>query len=158
MNLGIYAEILYSPILSIITQFEYSQKGFGEKLTLFIDEGVPQNAPTVTLYDRLDYLSVPILAKFSMASSAMKPTLLLGPRFDFLVGEKLGRPGPDPVYDKFKKPVFGATAGVGVEPDFGLPINLSLEARYNFDIMTSYSTPDLTIRNNALDIWIGVGF
>ena len=153
-NFGVYAEWFDLPIISIVTQLEYSQRGFGDNF-LYTDETGPQSGKILTLYDRLDYLSVPLLAKFSTTFAPIKPYALLGPRFDILIGRKADIPGEDILYDNFKKPVLGGTVGIGAELNSGLPVTLSLEARYNFDLMDSYSNPNLSVQNNTFDLWIG---
>jgi Outer membrane protein beta-barrel domain len=155
IDVGLYAEWLNNPFLSIVTQLEYCQRGSGENYT-YTNESTPDIGTTVTLYDRLDYLSVPVLAKFSMLSEPIRPYALLGPRLDFLVGEQTNQPGLKALYHNFREPVVGGTVGLGGEFNSGLPVVLSVEGRYNFDLTTSYSNQVLTVRNNAFDIWIGV--
>ncbi len=155
INVGVYAEWLNNPLFSIVSQLEYCQRGSGERYA-YTNESAPGGATIVTLYDRLDYLSVPVLAKFSMLSDPIRPYALIGPRLDFLVGENINQPGPHALYHDFKEPVVGGTVGVGTEIRPGLPIVLSVEGRYDFDLTASYSNGALTVRNNAFDLWIGV--
>ena len=152
INLAAYAEWLNLPFVSIITQIEYAQRGAGSPYFRIDAPG------SFISYDRFDYLSVPLLLKVAIPGRAMTPYVCGGPRVDFLLGHKSDMDFYPNYYDNFKKSVLGVSAGCGVELTSLVPVALLIEARYNFDLADSYNTQDLTIRNNSVDLWLGIGF
>ena len=118
----------------------------------------PNPIGTKTLFSRLDYVSVPVLAKLRLQTGLFSPYILVGPRIDFFLGYKSDEDAFNAVYDKFKKTTLGGSAGIGVQIASLLPVSLIAEARYNFDFADSYETDLLKVRNNAVDFWLGVAF
>lgn len=156
-NVGAFAEWLDAPMFSILTQVEYAQRGIGQVFVVTGPNG-PDPIGTKTLYSRLDYLSVPVLAKLTLHSGLFSPYIMAGPRADFFLGYTSDENASNSVYDKFKKTSFGGSAGVGVQITSILPVTLLAEGRYNFDFADSYQTDLLKIRNNAFDFWLGIAF
>ncbi|MBM4159991.1 MAG: PorT family protein [Ignavibacteria bacterium] len=154
-NIGAFVEWFDIPYLSAISQIEYAQRGVGEEF--IITGSDPTTAGTKHVYTRLDYLSVPILAKPILPMGMVSPYLLVGPRADFLLHYQKNLP-LEGFYKDFKKTAIGGTIGVGVESSSLLPIRLSVESRYNFDISNSFDNGFAKVRNNAFDFWLGVGF
>ena len=154
-NIGAFAEWLNNPFFSVITQLEYSQRGVGEDY--YITGNDPTPIGTETLYGRLDYISLPIMAKIAFPIAFASPYLLIGPRADFLLGYQKNQPF-EGFYDTFKKTTFGGVLGLGIESNSLLPVGLSAEFRYNTDFSDSFDNGFTKIRNNAFDIWLGVAF
>lgn len=152
---GAYVEWLNFPSFSIVTQIEYAQRGMGQEF-IVTDESGPEPKGIITLYSRLDYLSLPLLAKVKFPAEPVSPYLLAGPRIDYFLGGSSDRDLF--TYDDFKKTTVGGSVGVGAATTTLLPVDALIEIRYNFDLTDSYSTQNLKIRNNAYDLWLGVGF
>ena len=156
-NAAIFAEWLNLPFISIITQCEYAQRGMGMDFNRTNSTG-PTIIDTYTNYNRVDYFSIPIFAKFTLPVAPIDPYILIGPRIDFLLGYHSDQNAFDGVYDSFSKTMTGASFAIGVDLKSVIPIALFIEARYNIDFKDSYSTQYLTVRNNSFDVWLGFAF
>ena len=154
-NASVFVEWLDLPFFSIVTQVEYAQRGRGVELILTGPSG-PEEIGRITLYDRLDYLSIPLFAKITFPTGTISPYLSLGPRLDFLLGYK-SELNSSSIYDNFRKTNVGGTVGIGAEIVNLLPIRLTLEVRYNLDFRDSFSSQFLRVRNNSFDLWLGAG-
>jgi hypothetical protein len=154
VNAAIYAEWLNVPFFSVITQIEYAQRGFTEQL--YFTEDASSNDRTTTRDNRVDYLSLPILLKASASTGDISPYILIGPRLDAYLGYHDKFNEPNSMYDRFKKTIWGGSAGVGIDFRSLIPVSVSLEVRYNVDFIDSYNDGTIKIRNNAYDFWLGV--
>jgi hypothetical protein len=161
-NVAVYAEWLNLPFLSLITQIEYAQRGVGIpylRITTYdrmINVATTDNSPVS--YNRLDYISIPVLVKLSLPEKVLSPYIVCGPRCDFLLAYKEDHDFLSSTYDKFKKVLLGGSAGFGLELNSVLPVGMVLEARYNFDLSDSFRSTYLNVRNNSFDVWLGVVF
>jgi hypothetical protein len=149
-NIAAFAEWLNVPFFSVVSQIEYAQRGANLKY--------PLPGGWSSTDGRLDYLTIPILAKVTLPIGSGSPYLLAGPRADFLFNYRDVeiQMNTNPFYSDFKKVMFGGSIGVGVQTGSLLPIALLAELRYNFDFLDSYNNDYLKVRNNAFDIWVGV--
>jgi hypothetical protein len=153
-NAAVFVEWFSVPYFSLVTQCEYNQRGMR---TAFAQTGsVLTIIGSFTNYNRVDYLSIPVFAKLAIPLYPVSPYLLIGPRFDFLLGYKSDDNIFNVVYDKFSKSTAGASFAFGVDLKELLQIAILVEARYNIDMKDSYSTQYLKMRNNAFDIWLGL--
>ena len=154
-GIALYAEWFNLQVISIVSQIEYTQRGIGEEIAI-----TGPNGPTIIRTEvrdkRLDYLSIPILAKTSVPFGNVTPYILIGPRIDFLLGYRDEFIVGNSIYQDFKKTMFGGTIGTGFALADLLPTTISVEFRYNIDLGDSYDTSLLKVRNNAYDIWVGV--
>ncbi|MCL4510100.1 MAG: PorT family protein [Bacteroidetes bacterium] len=154
-NVAAFAEWLNFPFFSVISQIEYDQRG--TKLEYFVrgDSGPIAKAST---NGRLDYLSLPILAKITILNGPLSPYLIAGPRVDFIAGHNDVEIQPNmyPLYSNFRNTMLGWSMGVGLQTGSLLPVTLLAELRYNVDFFDSYNNDNVRIRNNALDVWLGV--
>lgn len=155
-NFAVFAEWLDIPFFSVVTQIEYAQRGMGEEFVLTGPDS-PEEIGRTAKYNRLDYLSIPLLAKFIIPMQIISPLIIIGPRFDILLGYKSDDGLNNSVYDSFKRTNFGGTIGIGGQTIDLLPVQIILELRYNFDFSDSYSTQYLKVKNSSFDIWLGVG-
>lgn len=155
LNAGVFIENVINSYYSIRAQMEYSQRGMGIEL-IRTSINSPEGTGTFIDYHRVDYVSLPVLFKFSYSENAVQPFIIIGPRIDYLIG--YSSVGFQPIYDKFKKIVIGSSIGLGIESISFLPIDLTMSLRYNFDHTDAYNTELLKVRNNAYDLWLGVFF
>ena len=156
-NAGISAEwTLKNAPFAVLSQLEYCQRGMSAAI-MYSDPPYSDTGPFFYKwsYFRLDYLSLPVLGKFSLEVAPINPYLLIGPRLDFLVGRRLDL-GYENVYNNLHTVVFGGSVGIGLESNSIFTNNIIIEARYNFDLSNSYRTYSSTVFNNAFDIWLGV--
>jgi hypothetical protein len=154
-GVGVYAEWLNVPFISILTQIEYIQRGSREGFAVTGPDG-PTVLRTDVLDRRLDYLSIPILFKAFTPLGSVTPYVLVGPRLDLLLGYRDETASDYSVFQDFRKTSFGGTVGAGFDVADLLPVKFSVEFRTNIDFGDSYNTEFLKIRNSAYDIWIGV--
>ena len=109
-NAGGFVEYWFSPMIAIQVNVLYNQKGIGINGDLdetIIEQGIPVNV-TVDAEEtvKLSYLSLPILVKVAFGESNIKPYLVAGPEFSFLMSAK----------DEAKATAEGEAQGVTVGP------------------------------------------
>ncbi|MGB8658435.1 MAG: porin family protein [Candidatus Zixiibacteriota bacterium] len=150
-DLGVFAEWFDSPVFSLSTEAHYVQKGMIEEVPRIDEFGFPMS-PSKDDH-RIDYLSIPVLAKISVKGKHISPYLVFGPRFDFLLGNKSKT--LKILYDELKNTDEGLTAGVGVETNT-VPLRMLLEFRYSPDFSNAYKTDLWKIRNNSFEILSGL--
>lgn len=155
-NIALYAEWLEIPFFSLITQVEYDQRGYRE--TYYQSAPPPAVYVTKLANQRIDYLSVPLLAKLTFPLCGMQPYIFAGPRLDIKLDYQKTYLGdqPTPPYSEFKANVFGSSVGVGLTFPKLAVLPFLLEFRYNSDFSNSYQTNFSTFKNNAYDVWLGV--
>jgi hypothetical protein len=151
---GVYVELLDVPLVSLVAELQYTQKGMSYSLPLTTESQPLGTGQFSTLSPRVDYLSVPILAKFRLKSPFFTPYLIAGPRVDLLV-HKNGD-GFDAVIDQFKSTDAGGTVGVGAEANIPLPVGILAEIRYNASFRDSFKSELLTVRNHSFDFLVGL--
>jgi hypothetical protein len=146
-----FVEVLDVPIFSIIAEAQYTQKGmqFSPQATVFY--GLPQPD---TFRPRVDYLSVPLLAKVRISSPVFEPYFIAGPRLDFLLSRNSD--GFDPAIDSFVNFEYGGTAGLGVEIGTLPPIHILAEFRYNASMKDAFNNGSFKITNRSFDFMLGV--
>ena len=154
LNISVFAEWFDNPYLTAVTQLEYSQRGTAEA------NQVPTSNNTITeiiAKNRVDYLSVPIFAKFHPIRIFINPYILVGPRVDFLLDKQLQDIGlKNLVYDHLKKAVLGYSMALGIESVSFSEVRVNIEARYNFDFINSFHNDGIELHNNSYDLWFGV--
>jgi hypothetical protein len=134
-DFGISIEWFNLPIFSLLTEAHYVQKGIIEKMPRTNEYGEPMGP--LKFYHRIDYLSIPVLAKLSIKTKHNSPYLVVGPRFDFLLGYKSKT--LKLLYDELKHTNEGLTVGAGVESNT-IPLRMLLEFRYDADVTYTYKT------------------
>jgi hypothetical protein len=157
MGAALFLEWFDLPVISLVTQLEYLPRGMDQQVNVTGPEG-PEVIGTTTIENRLDYLSLPILAKGRLDLGSVTPYALAGVRFDYLLGYDSEYGAFDLVYSAFDKSTIGASVGAGIELNELLPFGLLAEVRYNLDLEDAYSTDLLKVSNNSYDFWIGVTF
>lgn len=154
-NVALTAEWLSHPHFNILTEFHFIQKGMTEK-QIETNESSPNPVGVLTFKNRVNYFSVPVLAKGGFENKAAAFYLFAGPRVDF----KLGHESTflNDVYDNFKTITYGASMGLGAELNVGKDFTPLLEVRYSPDFTDSYSSDLLTVKNQSLQFLVGVKF
>ena len=156
--LGGYITYSLSDIFALQPELQYTMKGAkGEFYSAEYDI-------TIDLTDKLNYLEIPILAKFFVNTrSSVKPSFYAGPAISFLMsakekGEAQGVSAEVDIKDYIKSTDFGLIFGAGT--DF-----LAGSGRITFDIryeMGLSSIDDVSnaadIKNSNLSLMVGYGF
>jgi hypothetical protein len=149
-----YASPDWSHHLSVTTDLNYERKGMRwTATTLTIYDPTPRNE---TFDFHSDYLSIPVMVKYSVRGATVAPYLLAGPRLDVSLGSA-NELGPE---DEYKDTVFGLSAGGGVEIS---QLGLFLEFVYNYDQSSLWEAKyhptgnDIRVKNESFNISIGYG-
>jgi opacity protein-like surface antigen len=150
----VYAELPYSKYLSADAEIQYTQKGMKYSLPVTTASGPDGSGQYYTFSPRIDYISIPILAKLRLPLPMVTPYLVIGPRFDFLISKKAD--GFDATINNFDKMDYGLTVGAGVELNSLFPFGLLAEFRYNPNSYDSYNSQYLSVRNRSMDFFVGV--
>ncbi len=148
VHVGPFVEFLNIPVLSVLVEAHYVQKGFSEEL-LVTTESSPEGIGTRTLSPRIDYLSVPLLAKARLDVGPVSPYVVAGPRFDILLSTKPD--GYDAILNHIKSSDFGLTAGAGVEWAVTPSIRIGAEGRFSPGFQDVFNTPLLKVRNHSFE-------
>ena len=166
VNVALFAEWLTYPYLSLLTQAEYTQRGFAPVFLRAVP--VPDNpgyltSEEVTANTRLDYLSafVPLKVQYPVGTF-LTPFILAGPRLDVLLNQHVGTVDLDgfgPSGFRLRDPnrtQLGLSTGAGITVgDLG-KLSLTLEARYNLDLTDATSSSSVEVKHNAFDVWFGI--
>jgi hypothetical protein len=151
---GVYVEVLDIPLLSFIAEIQYTQKGMTFSVPVTTESQPNGTGQFITMSPRVDYLSVPLLAKLRLPSPIITPYLIAGPRVDLLLFKRAD--GFEAVIDKFESTDFGGTIGLGVELHTLLPVGLLAELRYNPSFRDSFKDEFLSVRNHSFDFLLGL--
>ncbi len=135
--------------LGVETGLYYSQKGSSDE----------SNGTSGTF--KLDYLEVPVLAKFSLGPPGpISPSFVIGPYAGFLLnsefeGENEFGSGTINLDDDTESIDFGFIAGVGVDFNLGLT-KVNVQTRYGYGLVDVFE--DESSKNRALSITAGIMF
>jgi hypothetical protein len=153
---GAFVEFLNMQALSVIFESGYAEKG--RKIT---SEEVAQSSSYPAGLSpgpaggtpKAAYVHIGLLVKMRSGRTGFVPFVVVGPRFDFLVGR-----GDDPshVFDNFKRSDIGASVGGGIDIVPRRSPILSLQARWSPSFSRAFTAPAVTIRNQAVDLILAV--
>jgi hypothetical protein len=147
VNLGAEVEWGFGNYFSMHSDFEYSQRGWKTKAT------DSQSAEKTDL----SYVSIPVLFQFSVPAVIVKPYIQIGPRLDILTKISSDTYG-NSIPKDWSKTLVGGSVAAGAQIQKFHPIIISGTARYNFDFANLSSAQDIKVKNNSLDVWVGVGY
>ena len=105
---------------------------------------------------RIDYVSVPVLLRIDMPVGELPTYLLLGPHFNFKVGqdEVVGK-----YYaDSLESFVFGGTVGFGHQWQLGARLSVMGEFTYRHDFTEAFDIQGTKLSNRAFGLLVGVKF
>ncbi len=155
VDIGLYAEWLDIPVLSLSSEVHYVQKGMKISLPVTTEESPNGTGEYWTRSPRVDYISVPLLVKARFLDGHLLPYVLGGPRVDFLVGTT--GEGFELVIDNLEKVDFGATIGVGIEVNSFDSFHLGMEVRFSPSFTDSYSSSNIKVRNSSMEFLLVAG-
>jgi opacity protein-like surface antigen len=153
VDLGCSVEFLNIPVLSVLVEAHYAQRGFSDEVTVSTVSN-PEGIVRTTLSPRVDYLSLPVLAKVRVDLGNVSPYVVIGPRLDVLLSTK--PEGYDVVLDKLKPTDLGITVGVGVEWTVSQSVRIGAEGAYCPGLRDVYSSDLLTVRNRSYHILLTI--
>jgi len=152
---GIFINLNFGSFTSIRFGVDYVQKGSGIDVLIMTSQYVGQG--TIRFEDRIDYLSINLLATPSLIKvPPISPYLIIGPRVDILISsdtyiETL-------TSDKLKSGIFGASVGAGFKFSIASASSLFVEAVYQPDFSDTFKINTLTIKNKSILISAGLLF
>lgn len=155
-NFGVFIECFDFPTFSLLIEAHYIQKGM--KIDEILCVTITGELDSIRTFDyRVDYLSIPILPKLIIKYKYISPYLIIGPRFDFLIGYKIEDVN-DVVYKNLENFIFGGDIGAGIEISISNFLTSLLEFRYSLDFKNAYKTDLLKVKNKSYEILFGLKF
>ena len=151
VNFAIFIEWFDTSQLTILSQLEYTQRGISSVIN--VNEFGPA---TREITSRLDYLSIFFAGRIRTQAKSVPMFFEIGPRCDLLLGYQTDEGMYETEYQHFKRAILGISMGTGLEFKSLFPNRLTVEARYNIDLIDSFNDHHMKIWNNAIDIWIGL--
>jgi Outer membrane protein beta-barrel domain len=155
LDIGIYSEWFNFPVISILTELHYIQKGCKDEFVVTTMDNPDGIGETRTSTPRIDYISVPILAKIRYNTKPITFYGIVGPRLDILIGKNSYAMGA--VFDDLKKTDFGGTFGIGLELLLKNTYHIGSEFRYSFSSQTIFSNQWLNVKNKSLEFLLVFG-
>ena len=156
-SISAFVELFNFKGFSISPELKYIRKGVGLE-AIYIGSDVPQ--PNLKFNVHHNYLSIPISIVYKMQLGLGTPFIKIAPRYDILLESynDLSSPrNPTSIYDEYKN-VFGGTFSIGFIPELFIVVNPFIEVSYHMDFTDTYSTRNTKIKNNALEINLGLLF
>jgi len=141
---------------TVSPEIKYIQKGAGLEFIVTGPES-PDPIGKTTKYIYHNYLSIPISFVYKMKLGAGIPFIKIAPRYDILLSSDDDLNSPASTYESYKN-VFGGTLSIGFVPNFNFVFNPFIELSYHMDFTDTYSGINNNIRNNAVEINLGVQF
>ena len=157
MNVGLFAEFLDLPFLSVVAEANYFQKGMKDQIPETTTAQPDGTGKFITWDTRVDYINISAFGKLRYDLGILSPYVLLGPKIDFELNKKNSLGPINVVEENFKKNRFGFKIGVGSEISLG-SIHLLAELLYDIDTNELYKSENLKVKSNSFDLRIGVFF
>lgn len=156
LNIGVYAELLNVPYISIVTELNYIQKGMEIDVPVTTSNN-PDAIGNVTWDTRLDYINLTALGKFRLNYLLLSPYIIAGPKVDFEINKSFSELSARDVEDEYEKSRVGFKVGIGTEVKL-LTFNLLAEVVYDADFNELFENENLKINTNSFDIRVGLLF
>ena len=102
-------------------------------------------------------MSIPVSLVYKIQLNAGIPFVKIAPRYDILLSSDDDFNSPASTYDNYKN-VFGGTFSIGFIPNIKILFNPFFEISYHMDFIDTYSGTNNKIKNNAVEINLGVMF
>ncbi len=156
LTIGMFVDVPLTSFLSLRPGMEYVQKGSDlSQVIQWTNESSPEivGDSTIEFSDRIDYLSIPILAELTLPTNTY---LVLGPRLDVKIGSSSETASI--FADEFKSVVFGGTVGIGQEFMLGSLGPMLLEFDYHHDFSKALDNSNLEVKNKTLAFALGYRF
>lgn len=140
-----------------VVEFEISDKFSIQPELIYSAQGAKlEEESDVDLTLKLDYLNVPVIAKFYAAEGF---SLEFGPQVGFLLSAKAkakigGDSGETDIKDEFETVDFGLNFGAGYKLDSGL----NFSARYNLGLSNVAKESESSVKNSVFQISVGYFF
>lgn len=155
MAVGAFIELFDLHSIHLLSEVYYVQKGMIHE-QLKTGEESPVPIGTLRYDNRVDYISISILAKIFLKTGSFSPYLAVGPRFDMMTSFKSEDHFYDPVYDEFEKWDIGGDIGIGCEYRISNNFDLICEGRYSPSFSKAYESEYLEVKNKTFTLLVGI--
>jgi hypothetical protein len=157
-TIGAYIELFEFVNFNFQPELLYVQKGMIVESIWTGGIWTGSQSPTPSEFNnRLYYLSLPLLIKYSIKNSIAIPYLVVGPRIDFMISYNSEESNREELYEEFNRIDFGGDIGVGIE--FGvMDVLLLFELRYSPNFTASFNNEGRTVKNISGEIFGGLKF
>jgi len=154
-DIGFFVEWFDFSNFNLLTEIHYTQKG----TTGTLDESEIYSPPNqFPILARIDYLTIPLLAKFKYQFDFFEIYCLIGPRFDIKIGIGNEQKNVSVVpLESLKKTDLGSTFGLGCELIKILPVKLGLEWRYCPNYLNISTIERTNVINKSSEILLVIG-
>lgn len=151
LMVGAFSEFTVAPGFSIQPELFYIQKG--AKLV----------AGPATATFKLDYLAIPLLAKYKFELTEFKPYLFAGPNVGFRVNaegvaEANGRSASEDLSSEFESTDFAFDFGAGAEVGISPGASLLFGVRYSLSLGNQINQGGGSWKNRGIQITAGIYF
>jgi len=142
-NGSMFAEFFSADYARWVTEIQFNTKGS-------VDKQPEKNYP-----NKLQYLCWNNYLKLRYEMYRIIPYILVGPRLEYPLSQGTSSP---PITGKFRPLHVSAAAGVGIEFISYSNFKFFIEGFYNPDIMFAYKLTDLGVKNNNIELRIGLKY
>lgn len=156
-NIGVFCEFLNIPYFSVVTEFNYIQKGMSEDIPVTTITQPDGTGEYITWDTRVDYLDLSALGKFRIDLEMFLPYILLGPKMDFEIAQEHSLGSANIVEENFNEVMYGFKIGIGSEVKIG-SFNLLAEILYDYNFNDLYNGEYLKVTSDSFDFRIGIMF
>ena len=154
LDIGIAVEWLKDSPVTIMTELHFVQKGMKDELIVTTEQYPNGTGQTIAKQPRVDYLSIPLMAKYTLRFNTIAICAVAGLRYDLFVSS--AGEGFELVIDKFRKSELGGSFGCGAEFTSPFDRTIGLEFRYSPTFQKSYSSQFLTVSNQSMELLVGI--
>ena len=149
-------EVRTSFHIGAVAEIKISEKFSIQPEVLYSAQGVTNDQDNVDVTLKLDYLNIPVMAKYYVAKGF---SLEAGPQLGFLLSAKAkGESGDESseldIKDELESIDFGLNFGAGYKLDNGL----NFSARYNLGLSNISEDSDSAVKNSVFQISVGYFF
>ena len=155
LSVGAFIELFDLNTIHLLSEVYYVQKGMIHE-QLKTGEESPVPIGTLKFNNRVDYISISILAKIFIKTGSFSPYLAVGPRFDVMTSFRSENHSFDLVYDDFKRWDIGGDVGIGSEYRISNNLDLIFEVRYSPSFSTAYESEYLEVKNKSYAFLVGI--
>jgi hypothetical protein len=160
LGFGAYLLIQRSPTFGVQIEAQYIQRGAKIDFT----GNVMSESVTAETEFQLDYLEIPLLARFSPSPGAnFRPLLVVGPVIGFKTGANMemtieGQSASVDISDGYKSTVFGLLGGVGFTAGLGQSTHLVVQGRYYLGLTNAIDDDTYSVKASDLGFFAGLEF
>jgi hypothetical protein len=158
LNLGVFGEFLNVPYLSVLTEFNYVQKGRTVDLPVTSLTYPDGTGDYFTWDTRVDYYDLSVLGKLRFETSNFVPYILVGPKVDFEIIRYQSQTNVFYLFEsEFNEVLYGIRTGAGSEFSF-YSTKLLVEMLFDFNFTKLYESEYLTVSSDSFDFRLGIMF